>query len=197
MKTLFNSICIILLIIGCGSSTIEEKDDDGNVIARYDMKDSLKHGVYIGYNSDGSTFEESIFVKGQQDGLRTLYYDNGAVQAKETYEKGLLNGNYEEYYPDGQLSFEGSYVNNSMEGVWLKYYKSGQLQEEVTFSKNEENGPFIEYHPNGNIAAQGQYINGDNEDGLLQIYDESGTLIKKMNCERGICRTIWRSEEDS
>lgn len=57
---------------------------------------------------------------------------------------------------------------------------------------NEENGPFTEYHENGQKAWEGTFLNGDNEYGLLQQYDEAGTLIKKMNCDSlGVCTTIW------
>lgn len=197
MEPRFFFLLILLLFIACGPESIVDKDENGVVLARYEVKDAIKHGQYIGYNPDGSVFEESTFVNGAQEGIRKIYHLNGAIQAKETYVKDVLDGKFEEYYPSGKLSFTGTYVNNNMEGVWQKFYESGQLEEEVTFVGSEENGPFKEYHPNGNIAAEGEYINGDNEHGLLLLYDEAGTLIKKMNCEYGVCRTIWTSDEDS
>jgi antitoxin component YwqK of YwqJK toxin-antitoxin module len=72
--------------------------------------------------------------------------------------------------------------------------------ETVTLVDNEENGPFEEFYENGNKKAVGSYkgfdtdMNRPREHGELLMYDESGTLIKKMNCDMGICRTKWTLE---
>ena len=81
-----------------------------------------------------------------------------------------------------------------MTGKWKKYYESGALFEEVTFSDNKENGPFIEYYENGNLKAEGEYLEGDNEHGLLSLYNEKGELERKMECQKGICKTIWKAD---
>ena len=81
-----------------------------------------------------------------------------------------------------------------MSNVWIRYYKNGQKKEEVTFENNEENGPFVEYNENGSLAAKGSYLNGDFEHGLLEIYDGQGVLVRKMNCDKGICNTTWKAD---
>ena len=53
----------------------------------------------------------------------------------------------------------------------------------------------MEYFRNGNLKAEGSYLDGDNEHGLLKLYDETGRLIRKMECEQGVCRTFWRAGE--
>ncbi|MCB9272045.1 MAG: hypothetical protein H6561_21145 [Lewinellaceae bacterium] len=83
-----------------------------------------------------------------------------------------------------------------MSGVWKRYYQGGQLMEEVAFSGNKENGPFKEYYENGNIKAEGSYLNGPKEDGELKLYDEQGTLVKKMECSDGVCHTTWQAESN-
>jgi len=80
---------------------------------------------------------------------------------------------------------------------WKRYYDSGELMEIVNFVENEENGPFVEYYKNGNKKATGNYLDGDNEHGELELFDEQGELIKKMNCNKGICRTSWTKEADT
>lgn len=67
--------------------------------------------------------------------------------------------------------------------------------EEVMFADNEENGPFTEYHKNGSLKAEGNYLNGDNEHGLLKLYNEEGELVRKMQCDSGICQTTWVSPD--
>ena len=69
--------------------------------------------------------------------------------------------------------------------------------EEVSFQDNQENGPFTEYHENGQLKAEGYYQEGDNEHGLLKIYDKQGELVKTMNCQHGVCRTVWEKNENS
>jgi len=82
-----------------------------------------------------------------------------------------------------------------MANVWTRYYNTGEVMEEVSFQGNEENGPFTEYHKNGQLKTQGNYLNGDNEQGELKMFDESGTLVKTMNCELGRCRTTWTQDK--
>ncbi len=55
--------------------------------------------------------------------------------------------------------------------------------------------PLSEYHPNGQLKAEGYYKNGDKEEGLLKLYNETGKLVKTMNCNSGICRTVWKAKE--
>ena len=40
------------------------------------------------------------------------------------------------------------------------------------------------------------YLDGDNEHGELKLFDEQGVLTKKMNCDKGICRTSWTLAEN-
>jgi antitoxin component YwqK of YwqJK toxin-antitoxin module len=112
----------------------------------------------------------------------------------ETYQEDLFEGPYKSFYPNGQLKLACVYKNNNIEGKWLQYYESGQLKEEVLFEGNTENGPFKEYHPNGQLSVEGSYKEGDNEHGPLKFYDEQGQHYKTMECDMGICRTVWSQE---
>ncbi|MEM1220411.1 MAG: hypothetical protein AAGH79_15925, partial [Bacteroidota bacterium] len=84
---------------------------------------------------------------------------------------------------------------NVMDGVWKNFYPDGQVAAVTTFANNEENGPFEEYYRNGKMAAKGSYVGGEFEQGVLELFAEDGSLQKKMECERGICRTVWTAEE--
>ena len=188
-------ILAVVLITSCGSNMIEERDDQGRLVAEYEMRDGVKHGKFVGYHPDGSIFEESTYINGQVHGIRSLFFEgNKKIQTSETYVNGVMDGLFEEYHINGQVSFTGLFVNDAMDGVWKKYNEVGQLIEEVTFKDSEENGPFKEYHTNGQLAAVGGYLNGDYEHGPLQIFNEQGELIKKMDCNKGICQTSWTIE---
>lgn len=194
-QVIFFAVILVFTLIGCTSNMVEERDDQGNLVAAYEMRDDTKHGKYIGYHTDGSIFEESTYVNGQVHGIRSLYYEgNKKIQTSESYINGIMDGLFEEYHLNGQVAFTGLFVDDAMEGVWKKYNNSGQLLEEVSFKDSEENGPFKEYHLNGQLAAEGGYLNGDNEHGPLKIYNEQGALIKEMDCNNGICQTTWSKD---
>ena len=173
---------------------IEIFSKDDKLLERFYLtKDEhLRQGPYVLYDSTGTVLlEEAWYEKGKYDGVRKLYYPTGELQIEEHYANGLFQGPYRTYYKNGQVELEGEYVNNEMTGPWKRYYPSGQLMEVVEFKHNQENGPFVEYYENGALKAKGSYQEGDKEHGLLLLYDSTGTLVRKMNCVRGLCKTFW------
>ncbi len=174
---------------------VEKTDAYGNT-ERYTRRldDYAKEGKYSKMSPEGNLIESAHYHNDTLHGLRVIYYENGDTQIVEQYEHGLFAGPYQAYYEGGDLELEGIYTANSMEGVWKRYYPNGQLMETVSFQDNQENGPFTEYHENGKLKAEGYYKDGDNEHGLLKIYDQEGELVKTMNCQHGVCRTVWEKE---
>ena len=191
---LTNIFLFLLIISACGPTIIEEHDENGILIAAYEIRNNQKHGRYTAFHPNGSNFEKATYINGEIHGIRLLYRETGELQTTETYERGIMQGMFEDYHLNGKIALTGMYVDNAMDGVWKKYNEKGEILEEVTFKNNEENGPFKEYHNNGSLAAEGAYLNGDNEHGLLKIYNEQGQLIKEMDCDNGICRTKWSKE---
>lgn len=172
---------------------VEKVDESGNTL-RFNQRllDGALEGKYERISPQGIKLEEANYQGGQYQGKRVLFFANtGDTMIVETYEKGRFEGPYQLYHPNGKLKMEGQYRDNAMAGQWYQYYDNGALKEVVTFSNNEENGPFKEYHPNGKLSAEGSYLHGDHEHGQLKVYDETGALIKIMECNQGICRTVW------
>lgn len=155
-----------------------------------------KEGTLRAYSESGELYEEGQFKQGKLDGSRKIFYPSGKLHIQESYTLGVFDGTYVKYYESGVKKVEGEYINGSMEGIWKTYYEDGQLKDEVTMHDNLENGPFTEYHPNGKQKAIGEYLEGEFEQGLLQLFDTSGTLVKKMDCDKGICRTTWKIEDN-
>lgn len=175
---------------------VEVLNEEGLLQERYQRlkKDGAKTGPYQKFDEDGQLVEEGEYKEGIVHNKRTVYYHPDQVKFVETYKSGVFQGSYNYFYENGQLEVEGRYIDGVMSGNWKRYYTNGQLMEVVKFEENEENGPFVEYHENGKLKAEGKYKNGDNEDGLLKLYNESGELYKKMECDSGICKTIWALE---
>ena len=197
MKISFLSLFLFFLFTACSSvETIEVKDNSGILTERFtqNKKTKLKEGKRIQYFENGKVMEEAHYQKDILHGERKIYYTDGQIQFIEKYKEGNFDGLYQAFYNNGQLELEGTYINSSMNGPWTRFYESGEKMEVVTFENNEENGSFIEYHINGQLKAKGAYLDGDNEHGPLELFDETGQLIKKMNCDKGRCRTTWVKE---
>jgi antitoxin component YwqK of YwqJK toxin-antitoxin module len=171
---------------------VEKKDDDGNTL-RFSQRqvDKVLEGKYEKVGPNGKKIEEAFYRGGKYEGPRILYYEPGDTQVVESYQLGSFEGRYKLFYPNGKLKMTGFYNNNAMNGLWYQYYETGQLKEEVTFRGNNENGSFREYHKNGTVSVEGSYKNGDKEQGPLKMYNEAGELVKIMECNQGVCRTIW------
>ena len=197
MKIPFLNLFLLFLFTACSSvETIEIKNPSGVLTERFtqDKKTKQKEGKRIQYFENGAIMEESIYQKNILHGERKIYYENGQLQFLEQYKEGNFDGLYQAYYDNSNIELEGNYINGSMNGLWTRFYETGEKMEVVAFEDNEENGPFTEYHANGQIKAKGSYQNGDNEQGELQLFNEAGDLIKKMNCENGRCKTTWVKE---
>ncbi|MCB9272738.1 MAG: toxin-antitoxin system YwqK family antitoxin [Lewinellaceae bacterium] len=174
---------------------VEAKDDYGYTEKYERRKENFaRQGLYERFNETGQRVEEAYYENDTLNGLRILYSDKGDTQVVETYRMGHFEGPFRSYYESGKLNVEGQYEADVMFGSWKAFYPTGELKEVVTFADNEENGPFVEYWPNGNLKAEGTYRHGDNEHGLLKLYDESGALSRTMNCDNGVCHTIWKAE---
>jgi antitoxin component YwqK of YwqJK toxin-antitoxin module len=192
--------CLVLISFGCNQNLekVKSTDDYGYTeVYKRDKEDYAKEGVYERFNEQGIKVEEAQYKNDTLDGYRVLYSEAGDTQVVENYVQGRFEGPFRAYYESGALEIEANYEYNELSGIFRRYYKNGQMMEELTFRENLENGPFKEWHENGNLKAEGTYRNGDNEHGLLKIYDEQGELSRTMNCENGICHTIWSKEKDN
>jgi len=192
-------LILIVAMMSCNQNLekVKTTDDYGYTeVYKRDKEDYAREGLYERFNEQGVKVEEAEYKNDTLNGYRVLYSETGDTQVVENYVDGRFEGPFRAYYDSGQLEIEATYEFNELSGEFKRYYKNGQLMEMVTFRENVENGPFKEWHENGNVKAEGTYRNGDNEHGLLKIYDEDGELSRTMNCENGICHTIWSKEKD-
>ena len=199
-------LILLILSFSCNNDieVIEQKDENGVLIEKYkrNKKDLTKQGEYKKFYPKGQVEELANYKDNKLDGQRILFYENGDTSIVETYKEGEFAGIYKSFHKNNILSQVGSYVDNAMDGEWKFYYKNKQLRESVIFVGNEENGPFVEYYETGVLKAKGTYktteanIDGNKEHGLLELFDEKGELIKKMNCNLGMCFTTWKKGQE-
>ncbi len=194
--------CLAMLACRSELETIETKDELGYKIKYVrNKKDFGKQGLYQSFYPSGKLYEEAMYESDTLNGPRKLYYESGQLEILENYQNGAFVGDYQKWFESGQLQLEGHYDDNKASGEWKRYYDNGQLMEVVLLKDNEERGPFTEYHRNGKLKAEGTYAGVDidtgnpMEQGELKLYNESGTLIKTMDCNLGRCRTTWQLED--
>jgi len=205
MKNLSFCLFAFIILSTCSSKyELVEKHDDNGVLTesfKIDKESGFIEGEHFTYFPSGKVEQKADYKENKLDGKRILFYESGDTLIIESYKNSQYVGIYKSFYPGGLLESEGQYESGMMNGEWNFYYDNKQLKEVVAFKGNEENGPFVEYHKNGKMKAKGTYktteknIDGNREHGPLELFDENGVLVKKMDCNLGICKTTWKKEE--
>ncbi|NNE30491.1 MAG: toxin-antitoxin system YwqK family antitoxin [Saprospiraceae bacterium] len=194
--SVFSFLIILCIASSCSPlQKVEEVDDFGyKSVFFVSKKNQVKEGAFERFDSEGKLYETGTYLKGKLEGEKKVFYPNGSIEVLETYKNGSFDGVSKSYFEDGNLKTEGQYIDNIASGIWKSFYANGKQREEVLYENNEENGPFKEWHENGMLKAEGTYKGGDNEHGELKLYDEKGELERKMDCQMGLCKTIWKKD---
>lgn len=101
-------------------------------IENYNDKGEL-NGEKLVYYENGQVAEKSNFINGKQEGLSIWYSEKAVVLKEFLYENDELHGLSIYYDSNGQLIAEGVYKRGQKHGVW-KYYIDGKLTEEKDFT---------------------------------------------------------------
>ncbi len=94
-------------------------------------------GEKLVYYENGQLAEKSNFVNGKQQGMSIWYSETGVVLKEFLYDNDELHGMSRYYDNNGQLIAEGAYKQGQKHGIW-KYYTNGKLSEEKDFSLNSK-----------------------------------------------------------
>ena len=181
--------------------TITEYSEDSTSKKEYqiDINTKMKHGVYQEFDETGLV-HECNYKQNKMDGTEKFFYPGtDKAESEFIYKEGLLDGPFNYYFETGKVKQKGVYTKDKVEGKLMTYYEDGTLKEEVMHIEGVTQGPFKEYNENGTLKAEGAFTSkGDTEDlehGLLKMYDEKGSLNKKMVCKEGQCCTTWTLED--
>ncbi len=90
-------------------------------------------GERIVYYENGQIAEQKFFKNGVQEGKATNYSLRGVVLKSYIYENGELHGPSKYYNPKGELIAEGSYRRGKKHGIW-NYYEDGKLVNTKNFT---------------------------------------------------------------
>jgi antitoxin component YwqK of YwqJK toxin-antitoxin module len=189
----------LFLLAACANGpeleTVESTDEQGlRIVYQRQVDNYAREGQFERFDAGGNRIELAGYRNDSLHGPRILFYPTGDTLSVETYRDGRFEGPYRAYFEDGTLRQVGQYADNVMTGPWISYYPSGERREVVQMANNLEQGPFTEWYDGGALKAEGQYRDGDKEDGELRLYDSTGTLVRIMDCELGMCFTRWRAD---
>jgi antitoxin component YwqK of YwqJK toxin-antitoxin module len=130
--------------------TGREKARTENKIIEYDVKDGLKHGVFLLYSLDGT-----LEVKGQIDSNRNV-------------------GKWQYFYSTGEIESEGNFDNDLPEGCWIYYFPDGKKREEGNFTKGKRTGIWYQYNEEGEVILEKNF---DIDDTPVQQTDTTSTEV--------------------
>ncbi|MGM5470758.1 toxin-antitoxin system YwqK family antitoxin [Flavobacteriaceae bacterium LMO-SS05] len=89
-------------------------------------------GEKLVYYENGQLAEASNYVNGKMEGASIWYSEKGVVLKEFLYENDELHGLSKYFDNTGQLIAEGAYKRGQKHGIW-KYYTNGKLTEEKNF----------------------------------------------------------------
>lgn len=106
-------------------------------VENYNNKGQLD-GEKLVYYQNGKLAEQANFKNGKQEGISKVFSENGVVIKEFLYKEDKLDGLAKYFNSAGQLLAEGVYRNDKKHGIW-KYYENGALTEEKDYTFYSKN----------------------------------------------------------
>ncbi|WMI65489.1 toxin-antitoxin system YwqK family antitoxin [Aestuariibaculum sp. YM273] len=127
----------------------------GKVISEGKMDGKLYIGEWKYYqkNNDNLLILEHYNSKGELDGDRIVYYNNGNMAEKETYRAGKLDGESLSYAENNKLISRANYLNGEMHGKYVVYFLDGTPEVEGQFKNGQKSGVW-KYYEKGVLKEQ-------------------------------------------
>jgi antitoxin component YwqK of YwqJK toxin-antitoxin module len=132
MKTLKRSITVLVCLILFTSCTksIDGKKERSYIEVREGItyyKGTPFTGEIFEKDENGKLKYKINIKDGKRDGLSEVYYENGQLLVKENFKDGNKNGLYESYYKNGQSKYKLNYKDGKREdGSSESYDKDGK-----------------------------------------------------------------------
>ncbi|GAA4303152.1 toxin-antitoxin system YwqK family antitoxin [Aestuariibaculum suncheonense] len=127
----------------------------GKVISEGKMNGKLYIGEWKYYqkNNNNLLILEHYNLKGELEGERVVYYENGVMAEKQNYKAGVLDGEALSYSESNKLINRSHYVNGVMDGKYVVYALDGTAEVEGQFKQGQKSGIW-KYYENGNLKEQ-------------------------------------------
>ncbi|UUV22670.1 toxin-antitoxin system YwqK family antitoxin [Paenimyroides aestuarii] len=167
-----------------GNGAITWFFENGNVSSLSYRLNGKTEGKVQHWFKNGNLDEVSYWKNGLQDSLFTYFYENGQMQGRSNFKEGKKQGKSEVWHENGQLKLESFYVDDILHGSFKQWKDNGKLEVDGNYINGQLKSKIYGYHKNGKISTKGNLIDKTPE-GIWEIFDESGKLIKKRYFENG------------
>lgn len=140
MKLKYLILVVIPLLFACTKTTevIEEHYDNGapKRVVTYEGEEDqrVKISSTLLYKS-GKIQMEGKFKNNKRHGKWISYFENGSTWSIGSYNEGIRYGEVKVYYPFNTIHFEGQYEMDEPVGQWNWYKEDGSLDKVIDYNE--------------------------------------------------------------
>jgi antitoxin component YwqK of YwqJK toxin-antitoxin module len=156
MKKLLAAMFVALLMVGCGSPDLDDKETLDGIIAEAIDKSTLQ--------MRGKEGEELYYAPNEQTpytGWVKEMHDNGQIEGLAQFKDGKPNGLVTGWYENGQKKEEINFKDGKPNGLGTRWYEDGQKKSEENFKDEKADGLHIFYKEDGSEVGRVTFKDGE------------------------------------
>ena len=88
---------------------------EGHLTSAVNIKNGVKDGMEVWYNSRGGVIMNIPYVNGRKHGIQKTFYPNGDIMIYYTYKSGLKDGEAKTYRKNGSVHKQAMYKNDKLQ----------------------------------------------------------------------------------
>jgi hypothetical protein len=142
-------------------------------------------GRVLGFQDPGENFRRTCSIWCGDNGALKASHPDGTVCAEGRQVRGDREGLWSLYHPNGRLAQQGPYRGGKRHGTWRWWFASGQLQGTCGYKDDRLHGDYEGYHPNGQLWRAGEFREGKQE-GAWRFLAEDGSLKEAKTFSGGV-----------
>jgi len=177
-------------------------EKNGKVEFEYELKNGLKNGLHIEYQTADSVMTLDINKLDDLENWTTLKIDKEKNPGKKTHEKQIKtiqcfkdnkeHGILESYWGDnGKLRVQMEFIEGKKNGKKIDFYVKGEVDTITTFEDDLKNGAYFKYREGGNLKVK-TFYKDDKTHGRCEIYYESGLLEQVGDYKEDKLEGVWK-----
>jgi tetratricopeptide (TPR) repeat protein len=186
-KIIFTFFALLLTLWTFGQTNISDLEKVDGLWTKKGAT-SPYTGEFIETFENGKTKGTGNFVKGQLEGLRIQYFENGQKRTEKYYKASYPHGIAKEFYKNGTLKQVGEFVENKETGIWTIYYETGEKHVESTYVNGMQQGDYMEYSKEGKLLVKYYFVNGkaSYSDEFMKLTKEAIELSRQFKNQEAI-----------
>lgn len=149
----------------------------GVVLELIDYRRGVMDGMKLVFRPDGSLLRRELWVKGQQEGLTTTYFEDGTVETEVNYHLGEQAGSLKTYNAKGVLISDIMMAGQARHGLFTLYFEdTGLPAVRGTYDHDAYQGRITTWSTDGSYIVE-TYDKG-HPVGPKEAYDPNGKRLE-------------------